>query len=114
MKRLLVLVLFAFSSVAQASPEDEINHLKHFVRSTTCQYDRNGTLHNGEQAVEHIQKKADYYADDIKTAEDFIKYSATKSMISGRKYQVRCEGQPTINSRDWLLNELKAYRSAHQ
>ena len=115
MKRLFALIpiLLAtglISSNVSAAPQDEIDHLLAFVRTTPCQYERNGTMHTGSEATEHIMKKADYYADDIETAEDFIEYSATKSMMSRKNYQVHCEGQPTIKSSEWLLTELQRYR----
>ena len=66
------------ANISHANPQTEIQHLLEFVKTTPCQYERNGTQHTGVEAVEHIQKKYDYYLDDIKTAEDFIEYSATK------------------------------------
>jgi len=98
------------SSLCQANPQQEIQHLLEFVKTTNCQYDRNGTLHTGVEAVEHIQKKYDYFEDDIKTAEDFIRYSATESKMSGNKYRVLCGDKNAIYSQDWLLKELRLYR----
>ncbi|MGF1844741.1 DUF5329 domain-containing protein [Vibrio clamense] len=96
---------------ALASPQQEIAHLLAFVESTQCKYERNGTMHNGPEAAAHIKKKADYYADDIKSAEDFIMYSATKSMLSGRHYQVHCKGKASVSSEAWLKSELDDFRS---
>ena len=64
------------------------------------------------EALGHIKKKYDYFSDDIETAEDFIQYAATKSKMSGKYYLVHCPSQPTIKSQDWLLAELKRYRSS--
>lgn len=111
--KLLLTFLLALALPALAispSTQDEINHLLAYVKNTQCQYERNGSQHTGEEAVKHIQKKYDYFSDDITTAEEFIKYSATKSTFSGKHYQVHCSGQPTINSKDWLLKELTHYR----
>jgi hypothetical protein len=69
-------------------------------------------MHNGKEAVKHIQKKYDYFADDITSTEDFIKYSATKSKMSGKYYKIHCSGKKPVKSQDWLLTELKAYRSS--
>lgn len=90
----------------------EIQHLLNFVASTHCQYERNGTFHNGEEAVDHINKKYAYYEDDIETAEDFIQYSATKSMLSGKYYKVHCNNATPIKSQDWLLKELQSFRDS--
>ena len=101
-----------FSVNGYASTQDEINHLLEFVASTSCSYERNGTMHNGQEAVKHIQKKYDYFSDDIQSTEDFIKYSATKSKMSGKFYKIHCADSKSIKSQDWLLSELKAYRAS--
>ena len=99
-------------ATALASPTDEISHLLAFVRATDCSYERNGDRHSGIEAARHIDKKYEYFLDDIETAEDFIQHSATKSKMSGQVYIVHCSGQPPVTSSDWLLMELKRYRSA--
>ena len=97
-----------------ASTQSEINHILDFVGATDCKYERNGTMHNGKEAVEHINKKYAYYSDDIDSAEDFIKYAATKSTMSGKYYRIHCNNKPTVKSRDWLLNELNVYRQTQK
>jgi len=110
LKKLLLLitllVLPAFADTAS-----EIDHLLNYVKKTECAYIRNGTEHKGADAVAHIKKKYNYFKDEIKTAEDFIRLSATKSTMSGRKYMIQCPGEPKIESGKWLLEELKRYRS---
>lgn len=110
LKASLFLLLFTACNTF-ASSQDEIDHLLGFVGETSCTYERNGTMHKGSEAVKHIKRKYNYFSDDIKTAEDFIKYSATKSTMSSKYYQVHCPDQPTIKSKDWLLSELKRYRA---
>ena len=112
MKLLKILLILSplFSLNAFATPQDEISHLLQFVADTDCKYERNGTMHNGEEAYEHIKNKYEYYSDDIKSAEDFIKYSATKSTMSGKHYKIYCGNSAPIKSQAWLLKELSAYR----
>lgn len=109
-------MLFAvlFSVNACANPPDEINHLLAFVKDTNCTYERNGKKHTSAEAVEHIRKKYDYFSDDIETPEDFIKFAATKSKMSGKYYLVHCPSQPTLKSKDWLLKELANYRNSEK
>jgi hypothetical protein len=107
-------LLLAFSIHAFASAQNEISHLLGFVASTDCKYERNGTMHNGIEAVNHINIKYEYYLDEIKSAEDFIKYSATKSLMSGKYYKIYCEGLPVMRSENWLLDELMRYRGAQK
>lgn len=68
-------------------------------------------MHTGAEAVEHINKKYEYFKENINTAEDFIKYSATKSKMSGKYYKVHCDTGIPVNSQDWLLTELDNFRS---
>ena len=104
-------MLLTLSLSCYADNQSEINHLLAYVKSTNCQYERNGKVYSGAQAIEHINKKYQYFLDDINTAEDFIKYAATKSKMSGRYYLVHCSGQPVTKSKDWLLKELIEYRN---
>jgi hypothetical protein len=112
--KIFVIFLSTLSLNAFSATQDEINHLLSFVASTDCKYERNGTLHNGKEAVEHINKKYAYYTDDIESTEDFIKYSATKSKMSGKYYKIHCTNKSSMKSQDWLLAELMVYRKANQ
>jgi hypothetical protein len=99
-----------FTGAVIADTQQEINHLLEFVANTTCQYERNGSVYDGVRAEKHIKRKYEYFKDKINSAEDFIKYSATKSTMSGKQYKIHCENIATQNSSDWLLDELKKYR----
>lgn len=89
----------------------EVNHLISFVKNSNCILNRNGTDYTGTESVKHIKLKYDYFRDDIKNTEDFIKYSATKSTMSGKYYMVSCPGKQPVQTKAWLLEDLKEYRS---
>ena len=108
--RQLIFAGLFFVGAANADTQQEINHLLDFVASTTCEYERNGSVYDGARAVKHINRKYEYFKDEINSAEDFIKYSATKSTMSGKHYKIHCSNVPIQNSSDWLLDELKKYR----
>jgi hypothetical protein len=110
--RQLIFACLFFVGTAIADTQQEINHLLGFVASTTCQYERNGNVYDGARAVKHINRKYEYFKDEINSAEDFIKYSATKSTMSGKQYKIHCSNVPVQNSSDWLLDELKKYRQS--
>jgi len=114
MKKYLFVINLFFSTLtfADVPPHQlaEVKHLLNFVKNSDCTITRNGTAHAGNKGVEHIQMKYDYFRDDIKSTEDFIKYSATKSTMSGKYYTVKCPDKNIIKSQDWLLTELKRYR----
>jgi len=112
--RTLFLTTVLLAGSVLADTQAEIDHLLNFVANTSCEYDRNGTVHKGTEARDHINMKYEHYKKRVKTAEDFIKYSATKSMISGRKYKIHCADSETVNASDWLLDELHHYRASHK
>jgi len=114
LKYLFLTLLFVNHSVWADVPEEqvkEVNHLLNFVENSNCTINRNGSDYQANRGVSHIRNKYDYFRDDIHNTEDFIKFSATKSTMSGRFYTVTCEGTESLTTRDWLLKELQQYRS---
>jgi hypothetical protein len=110
--KLLTIAGLLLVGTAIADTQQEINHLLEFVSNTTCQYERNGTFYDGARAEQHIKTKYEYFKDEIHSAEDFIKYSATKSTMSGKRYKIHCADMAIQNSSDWLLDELKKFRDS--
>jgi len=111
-----VLMLCIFICVISApvfgsDMQSEINHLLAFLENSECQFERNGKLHTGKDTVDHVKKKYNYFKSKIDSAEKFIEYSATKSTLSGKYYMVLCKDSPKVKTQDWLLQELKNYRS---
>jgi hypothetical protein len=112
-----LLILSSIQSVSADVPVEqkpEVEHLLEFVRQSDCIMIRNGTEHSGDYAVSHIQKKYDYFKDDITSTEAFIEYSATKSTMSGKYYTIRCSGQEEMRTQDWLLEELRVFRGKNK
>jgi hypothetical protein len=113
--RLIVVLAATFSmsaSAEEASLQMEINYLLDKIKTTQCVFNRNGSRHQGAEAVAHIQRKYDYYRDDIDSAEDFIRLSASKSTVTRRAYTIECAGSEAMKSEQWLLQHLHKYRSA--
>lgn len=105
---LLLGILMTFPLQA-ATMEEEIEHLLDFVEKSGCEFERNGSTYDSVEAREHIQRKYDYIKKRIKTTEDFIRYAASQSSMSGRKYHATCDGK-TVTSEEWLTKELWNYR----
>jgi hypothetical protein len=95
------------------STADEIAYLLRFIRESPCTFIRNGSDYDGPAAADHVQEKYAHFKDEIKTAEDFIDRAATKSLLSGEPYHVRCEGGPEIAAAEWLRGVLHSYRAQH-
>ena len=91
--------------------EATIAHLLEYVRTADVVFIRNGKEHSAEDAADHIEKKYNHYKKKIKTPEDFIEKSATKSMMSGKLYQIRLKDGTVISNKDWLTAELTRYRN---
>ena len=108
--------LFADPALAPVvSPaEVEIQHLLELMENSSCQFFRNGKVYTGAKASQHVRRKYDYFKDKIKTAEDFVRYSATKSEWTGKVYTVRCAAKEPRPLSDWLLEALNRFRAEEE
>lgn len=108
----ILTAVFLGSANADVSKEQklEVEHLLKFLKNSSCEINRNGKFHKGNEAVSHIKKKYEYFRDDIDTTEEFVEYTATKSTMSGKYYLVQCGNGEAVRTKEWLLNELKSYR----
>lgn len=111
---LLTAPLLSARADVPESERREVLHLLNFVISTDCVFERNGKKHSGEEAYSHIQRKYKYAKNYISTTEEFIEYTAAKSTVSGKEYLVYCGDEAPITSRQWLVEELAAYRDANK
>ena len=93
----------------EAQTVKEIDHLLVYISDSPCQFIRNDKAYDAAEARSHIQKKYDYLRSRIKTTEDFIRYAASQSSMSGKPYRIRC-GDETMLCADWLREELERYR----
>ena len=99
--------------MAHADPlDDEIAYLIEFVRHSSCTFIRNGSEYSGGAAADHIQAKYDHFKDEIHTVDDFVARAASKSLMSGKPYTVRCDGK-TMPAADWIRAEAADYRAKH-
>jgi hypothetical protein len=96
-----------------ASVEIEVNFLLGFIKGSRCEFYRNGTWHDSQEAQIHLRNKYNYLEvrNLINTAEDFIDRVATASSLTGTPYEVRCNSAATVNCKQWLQDELARFRS---
>ena len=87
-----------------------IAHLLEYVATSDVVFIRNGKEHSAADAADHIRKKYNHYKDRIETPEDFIRLSATKSMMSGKPYTIRLPDGTVVATKEWLEAELARYR----
>ena len=114
MKNVFIILLLVISDIGMADvpseQQAEVEHLLAFVKNSGCVIIRNGMEYPAEKGVRHIEKKYDYFRDDISSTEDFIELSAAKSTMSGKFYTVTCPAKRAIKTQDWLMLELKRFR----
>ncbi len=113
----LIMVLFTgiLPQAAAASVADvEIGQLLGYLEHSGCAVYRNGNWYNASDARAHLEKKYRYLLDKglVDTAEDFIDRAATASSMSGKRYQVKCDGREPVSSAEWLTTELQRLRKA--
>jgi hypothetical protein len=104
------LILAVSVGHARADSAAEIAALIAAVRNSPCQFLRNGDPHGGAEAAEHIAAKYRHFEDEIASAEDFIDRAATRSILSGKPYEIACPGQPVVRAADWLRARLRELR----
>ena len=112
-----IAVLFSgiLSQATAASVADvEIRQLLGYVERSGCVVSRNGSWYSASDARAHLEKKYRYLLDKgwVDTTEDFIDRAATASSMSGKPYQVQCDGRKPVSSAEWLTTELQRLRGA--
>lgn len=111
----LISLLLSGTCMAHSMPagvDQEIAHLFTWLKSSGCQFNRNGTWYGPQEAADHLNEKYQYLLgkNRISSAEEFIAEAATKSSMSGQPYLVRCGNAAPVESAGWFRAELDKYR----
>lgn len=104
--------LAALAEKPTPSASREIEYLIAHLKSSDCQFMRNGTWYEPGKAAAHLRQKYDYLLkkDLVASAEEFIARAGSESSMSSKPYQVRCGSNAVQASSTWLTSELAAYR----
>jgi len=114
---MLAVVLLSLSTVALAdaiAPAESarIEYLLTAIASLPdAQFVRNGTAYDAKAAVEHLRSKLRYAGSRVRTAEDFIRYCATESSVSGKPYEIRFSDGHVMSSAEFLRQKLAQFDS---
>jgi hypothetical protein len=104
----LGLVAVAASAKAPLSETQKIEALIDSIQSLKgAVFIRNGSEYSADQAAHHLRMKWDKAGSRVKTAEDFIEKCASKSSMSGEKYQIRFSNGKTEYSEDFFHEQLR-------
>jgi Family of unknown function (DUF5329) len=107
----LVLLLMSTGPIRAAESLDEsIKYLLDYVAKSDATFIRNGQAHTPQEAVNHIKAKYEHFKNEIKTPEDFIRLSASKSLQTGQPYLVRTRDGKEMPLSVWLTDALKKHR----
>ena len=101
----------AADTTSQSESTATIEYLLASVAASELQFVRNGKAHSGAEAVKHMRRKYEYFADRIHSPEEFIEFAGTKSMLSGKAYTVH-GNDGAIPTAEWLHTILAEYRDA--
>ena len=108
LKALAFCTLMACSLVAYSASDpslsQQIERLIGSIGNSDCVFIRNGKDHTAEEGMRHISRKYDHYKKDIDSVESFVQLAASKSMITGQVYFVRCEAESRQTAAQWLLD----------
>jgi hypothetical protein len=104
------LTAFADTESQENNLSETINYLLSFVENSDCIFIRNDKEHTAGDAVVHIRRKYEHFKNKIRTPEDFIRLTATKSLLTDKPYSVKLKDGRIISSEVWLLEALEAYR----
>jgi hypothetical protein len=112
--RLFLVLILSFTFARQVhggeSLEQTIGYLLNYVANSKNTFIRNGATHTPDEAMKHIKAKYEHFKSQIKTPEDFIRLSASKSLLSGKPYLVRTPDGKEQHLDDWLTEALKYHR----
>lgn len=92
---------------AELNEGQKIQLLISAVERSGGRFYRNGSWHPAAAAAEHMRLKLSRAGGRVETAQDFIRYIATRSSLSGEAYRIRLPDGREFKSADWLNMQLR-------
>ena len=91
------------------SEEEKIMMIIESIRDTPLgtQFIRNDKSYRVDDAVSHLKLKYSRTKSKVKTAEDFIKYVASGSSVSGKEYLLRYPDGTTVTAAVFFTEKLR-------
>ncbi len=104
-------LVFVQNLQAGESLDETIKFLLNHIATADAEFVRNGSSHTPAEAREHVNAKYEHFKDQIKTPEDFIRLSASKSLLTGKPYLVKPKGGKEQTLSNWLTEALREHRA---
>ena len=96
-----------------ARQQARIDFLIHGVETSRgIVFIRNGSEYNGAAAAKHLRMKLDYAGERVKTAEEFVKYCASESTWTHRRYTIRLSDGTTAEAATYFAGKLREFDAA--
>lgn len=119
--RLTALLLVGIVSLAHAGDlaplkSQKIDYLINAIATLgDAKFIRNGTAFDARTAADHLRLKLKNAGSRVRTAEDFIRYCASVSSVSGTPYQIRfADGRVVTSAPRHLLGDAVNISAAQQ
>lgn len=120
MKYVIAMMLLAISVISHAEEVDvmegqKIDYLIAAIETLeNAEFIRNGKSYDAKSAADHLRLKRRKAKSRVKTAEDFIKYCASASSMSGKPYQIRFADGRVLLTADYLRQKLAEFEASNR
>lgn len=105
-----MLLLPAILLGREAREQARIDFLLHNVETAQgVKFIRNGKDYDGAAAAAHLRTKLGYLGERVKTAEEFVKYCASESSLTHRKYQIRAADGTVQDAASYFGERLREF-----
>jgi Family of unknown function (DUF5329) len=105
---------FAATAIAQTPRASEAQKIEYLIATIQSLRDaafvRNGVVYDADAAAQHLRVKWRLSRRRCETAEDFIRFCAARSSISGGVYSIRFSDGRTSTAESFLREMLSKYR----
>ncbi|MDR2209801.1 MAG: DUF5329 family protein [Azoarcus sp.] len=110
---LLSLSFFASAPAHALSEEEKITMIIESIKDTPegTRFIRNGKAYDVADAISHLNLKRSRTKSRLKTAEDFIKYAASGSSVSGKEYLIRYPDGTTVTTAAFFMEKLRKLKA---
>jgi hypothetical protein len=106
-------VAFAHAGALAPVESQKIEYLIAAIETLNdVQFVRNGTAYSAKAAADHLRLKLENAGSRVRSAEDFIRYCASVSSVSGTPYQIRFSGGRVVMSEAYLREKLSGFRAS--
>lgn len=111
---LFMLAPFGHAQQVQDTEKVKINFLLQTIGSLEgAQFIRNGSAYTAAEAEAHLRLKWGAAGKRVSSAEDFIRYCATGSSMSGLPYQIKWSDGRMVTTAAFLSQKLSEYNRSH-